>query len=336
MGFQKQSALKYSDLMDEYGCSLAEDAEIWSDLLLLPLIRSNDIEERILALHSRQYAGNSFQKSAFVVDMQVQAFHDEIEDWRRCIPEEIKSLRKYVLYIFSEILTNPSLALMVLTERFLLMSLFSQDLAYIRPIPGQASQQYSPVRLSKCLDANKKYFETLLSVQAVQYQGFTNIQWCQMILSIIVLSRLSSPMPRCPSWDAQAARDHAPLGMFLDCLCYRMQGLSSTSQNDSKPRNPDGPFIFQMVLESIKKSHERRVAATPPKPAQGASHYKSFETANGSPPERLRCPMIDPNLMTYFEPIQADLNPPGSSSKSGNATIYHDLWATMTMSWTAD
>lgn len=108
MGFQKQNALKYSDLMDEYGCSIAEDAEIWSDLSLLPLVRSNDIEERMLASLSRQYGGNSFQRSAFEVDMQVQAFHDEIEDWRKCIPEEIKSLRKYVLYIFSEILTNPS------------------------------------------------------------------------------------------------------------------------------------------------------------------------------------------------------------------------------------
>ena len=95
MGFQKQSALKYSDLMGEYGSSLAEDAEIWSDLSLLPLVRSNDIEERILAAHSRQYGGNSFKRSAFEMDMQIQAFHDEIEDWRRCIPEEIKSLRKY-------------------------------------------------------------------------------------------------------------------------------------------------------------------------------------------------------------------------------------------------
>lgn len=100
MGFQKQSALKYSDLMDEYGSSLAEDAEIWSDLSLLPLVRSNDIEERILTSHNRQYGGNSFQRSAFAEDMQIQAFHDEIEDWRRCIPEEIKSLRKYVLHIF--------------------------------------------------------------------------------------------------------------------------------------------------------------------------------------------------------------------------------------------
>jgi len=94
MGFQKQNALKYSDLIDEYGRSLGEDAEIWSDLSLLPLVRSNNIEERILASLSRQYSGNGFQDLALVIEIQVQAFHDEIEDWRRCLPEEIKSLRE--------------------------------------------------------------------------------------------------------------------------------------------------------------------------------------------------------------------------------------------------
>ena len=122
-----------------------------------------------------------------------------------------------------------------------------------------------------------------------------------------------------------------------------MQELSSTAPNDPKPKNPDGPFIFRMVLESIKKSHEQRIAATTPRPTignQGASPYRGFETAATSFPERLHCPMNDQNLMTYFEPIQADLNQmvngAGSSSTSGNIPVYHDLWATMTMSWTND
>ena len=49
--------------------------------------------------------------------------------------------------------------------------------------------------------------------------------------------------------------------MFLESLCYRMQGLSTTPLTEPMPKNPDGPYIFRMVLESIRKSHERRLNA---------------------------------------------------------------------------
>ena len=106
MGFQKQNIMKYCDLIAEYGCSLAEDAEIWSDLSLMPLVRSNSIQERIVESLSNQRSGNSFQRSAFTVEMQAQAFHDEIEEWRRLLPEEIKSLCEFPSTVERQLLTR--------------------------------------------------------------------------------------------------------------------------------------------------------------------------------------------------------------------------------------
>jgi hypothetical protein len=161
-------------------------------------------------------------------------------------------------------------------------------------------------------------------------------------------------MPRCPGWDVAAAREHAPLGMFLDCLCYRMQVLSSTAPTNPNPKNPDGPFIFRMVLESIKRTYEQRlslVLPNPPTPNPAAEqngetpcHLNGFHTPAMTLMDKLHCPMNDQNLMSYFEPLQFEngdvVNGAGPSARPAQEAsaipLYHDLWATMTMSWTDD
>jgi len=234
----------------------------------------------------------------------------------------------------------------VLAERFLTINVFSHDLAFFRPIPEQSERHLNPVTLSSCLEACKKFFETLLSIPALHYHAFTNVEWSNIIQAIIILSRLSFPLPRCPGWDVVAAREHAPLGMFLDCLCYRMQALSSVPPTEPNPKAPDGPFIFRMVLESIKRSYEQRVALVTPSLSstadQSANSATGFQTPVPSPMDKLHCPMNDRELLTYFEPISQHLNeafgipgdanvPPPSAAR--NIPVYHDLWATMTMNW---
>jgi hypothetical protein len=245
----------------------------------------------------------------------------------------------------------------ILAERFLTINIFSHDLAFFRPIPDKHSRHLNPVTLSRCLDSCKKFFESLLSIPSSYYDSFTHVEWSNIIQSIIILSRLSFPLPRCPGWDVVAAREHAPLGMFIDCLCYRMQGLSSVPATEPNPRAPDGPFIFRMMLESIKKSYEGRVALVTPSIAAvadqsaNASAGAGFSTPAVSPMDRLHCPMNDQELLTYFEPLSQDLNEafgnPGDAGGNGNANgqvqreqrsipVYHDLWATMTMNWSDD
>jgi hypothetical protein len=94
MGFQKPNGLKYSDIMNEYGTELARDAEFWSDVTLLQLVKCNYIRERIRdSLFALQNSGSSFDASPFQAEMNVQAFHNEVEEWKRSMPHDIKSLR---------------------------------------------------------------------------------------------------------------------------------------------------------------------------------------------------------------------------------------------------
>jgi hypothetical protein len=94
MGFQKPNGLKYNDIMDEYGTALIKDSEFWSDISLLPLVKCQYIRERIRdSLFSLQTSGSTFNVLPFQAEMNVQAFHNEVEEWKRTVPEGIKSMR---------------------------------------------------------------------------------------------------------------------------------------------------------------------------------------------------------------------------------------------------
>lgn len=126
-----------------------------------------------------------------------------------------------------------------------------------------------------------------------------------------------------------------------------MQALSSVPPTEPNPKAPDGPFIFRMVFESMKRSYEQRVALVTPSissvASQGMPAAAGFQTPALTPAAKLHCPMNDRELLAYFEPISQDLNvafgapgdentPPPSLMR--NIPVYHDLWATMTMNWT--
>ena len=133
--------------------------------------------------------------------------------------------------------------------------------------------------------------------------------------------------------------------MYLDALCYRFQAVSSacTPSGSERSQDPDVFFVFKLILGSVKKSYERRVAAIAPK-----SFTVEMDKAVGV--ARGHCPMLDPSLAVYFD---SDLemedstcggswnfsggatmtNTPASSNNVAKPHVYFDLWATMTGTW---
>jgi hypothetical protein len=146
-------------------------------------------------------------------------------------------------------------------------------------------------------------------------------------------------------WTPETTRANIPFVMYLDALCYRFQAVSSTAipSGSERPKDPDVFYVFKLILGSVKKSYERRVAAITPK-----SFVLEMGKAVGA--ARGHCPMLDPSLAVYFD---SDLemedsayggswdytggetlaNTPASSNSAGMPPVYFDLWATMTGSW---
>lgn len=111
------------------------------------------------------------------------------------------------------------------------------------------------------------------------------------------------------------------------------------------PLNLDSPFIMKVVLDSVKKTFEERIAlATTTLCAPDDSGAQmNVKTPFDSGVVKRYCPMLDQDVMGYLEPLQASIfdslpnsdNPDsmGTSREKQNIPLYHDIWATMTMGW---
>jgi len=175
-----------------------------------------------------------------------------------------------------------------------------------------------------------------------------------MVQSTVVLSRLTFLMASTRNWNSDTTRSNIPMAMYLDAMCYRFQALSSANPRIGTPRTPDHLYVFKMVLSSVKKSYEKRVANL--KPDMHAVD------------KRGHCPLFDPSLQQYFDidgnpgptfdGSWEDMTTPDLSQTDFSGTdwsgtgetscsnstgsigidaagppFYFDLWATMTSSW---
>ncbi|KAF4635325.1 hypothetical protein G7Y89_g2780 [Cudoniella acicularis] len=280
MGFQKPNAMQYRNLMDLHGQSLLEDEGPTEIQSLLKLQR---LAERIVELHQSKQTTSDSYMDTFNSEVNVQIFINELQEWRDSTPQEIKNL--------------PFVAL---AERAMGISIYSHELGFTRRPYREYLRSEESARaglvshLPNCLDASKKFFEYLLSMPQSSYLSFTTIQWGQIVRAVLVLSRLTFLMAATLGWDPEMTRTTVPLVMYLDCLCFRFQQIStSTPIGSEMPKNPDVLYVFKMVLGSVKKSYEKRVSLIQP-----GSFAVSYGNAVGA--ARGHCPIHDPNLSVYF------------------------------------
>ncbi len=231
-----------------------------------------------------------------------------------------------------------------MAERFVAVSIYSHQLKLLRRpyrevLRANSNGEFvNQTHLTSCLDNCKKFFDYLLSLPEFNFLDFTVVQWGYMVQVILVISRLTFLMASSLGWDSDATRSNIPLPMYIDCLCYRLQQLSSTPTNGPDlPKNPDILYVFQKVLGSVKKSYLKRVSNIKPSAEKGTL----FNVARG------HCPVMDPTLGVYFDAVDSTygssfdiLGGGGGSGTSSvapsTAPLYHDLWATMTGSWAVE
>jgi hypothetical protein len=243
------------------------------------------------------------------------------------------------------------IAFVGLADRFTNITIYSHELGFLRrPYrdhlkSADNSSSANQSHLFSCLDACKRFFEYLISIPESNYPNFTTVQWAGVVQAILVLSRLTFLMASNLRWTPDTTRANIPLVMYLDALCYRFQTVSSphTPPGSERPQVPDVFFVFKLILGSVKKSYERRVASIAPK-----SFVVEMGKAVGA--ARGHCPMLDSSLAVYFD---SDLemedstyggswdfsggatlaNTPASSNNATKPPVYFDLWATMTGTW---
>lgn len=144
----------------------------------------------------------------------------------------------------------------------------------------------------------------------------------KFILAIIISIRISFCLPECPDWDAAWARSEIRLGEFLEKMCDGAELTPVSTRVDVLSAS-------RVVLRVVKTKYDRRVAAlnTP---------------APSTVPGTHGCPMFDPSLDQYLPMWDSGFGLSSNSAVPSRATegqaqpMFHDLWATMTMSWATD
>ncbi|CAH0039368.1 unnamed protein product [Clonostachys solani] len=194
-----------------------------------------------------------------------------------------------------------------------------------------SSLQVSPSKLCVAVAHLRRYFDCLLSLTRKNFTAFIVVDWCRVVLGVVVALRMCFFVPECPGFDYIWARSELQLSQFLTKFC-----------EDESPFTPasnkvDVCSASRVVMSVVKDKFEKRLEAAAREEAARASG--------------IRCPMLDGSLEQYLPLWDVDLTamphpmPPmgnnaGSTSAAtgapmnpGRQAIFHDLWATMTMGW---
>ncbi|EXA40195.1 hypothetical protein FOQG_01262 [Fusarium oxysporum f. sp. raphani 54005] len=179
----------------------------------------------------------------------------------------------------------------------------------------------SSARLTRCVNNTRALFDYLLNLDSFKY--FTSIDWTKFILSVILAVRLSFPISEVPDWDHAWARSQLRFDEFLEFMCDGPEDLTPSS------KRVDVLSASRVILRVVKSKYDRRIAMliAPSLTSRGVGHQG--------------CPMFDKDMQPYISAWDTDFDmnsamlTPGLNT-DGQQTMYHDLWATMTMSWAND
>ncbi|CZS93246.1 uncharacterized protein RAG0_03616 [Rhynchosporium agropyri] len=335
-GFRKPNNGNYRDLLDKDGEGVMQEeflSEIGSTVKLQRLC------EQIGDVNALPRLDVSPQMEALNDEVNIQMFLGQLHEWQYSTPAHIKCQGENHPRQLEQNLEANSAVPVVLAEIFMEVLIYGQTLGFFRTpykdfLKETGYRPMSITHLTSCLNACKRYFDYLLSLPETAYIKFTSVHWGYVVHSIVAMSRLSFAMAAKLSWNEETARSQVPLVMYLDCLAYRFQLLSSIpARTDSPPKHSDVYHVFHMILGSVKKSYEKRISKLDPQPPIG----HAFTTGH--------CPMMDYSLNTYFDPLMSmdasSFEPSGSGTPSIETPAanvaplpqYHDIWATMTGSW---
>ncbi|KAI1067830.1 hypothetical protein LB507_010550 [Fusarium sp. FIESC RH6] len=177
----------------------------------------------------------------------------------------------------------------------------------------------SSTRLIRCVNNMRTLFDYLMNLET--FTHFTSIDWEKFILSVILAVRLSFPITAVPDWDHAWARSQLRFDEFLEFMCEGPEDLTPAS------KRVDVLSASRVVLRVVKAKYDRRVTM--------------LTTSLSNTLGRQGCPMFDKDMQPYLPAwdTEIDMNsvlPAMDMNLEGQQPMYHDLWATMTMSWAND
>ncbi|KAI1206725.1 uncharacterized protein F4807DRAFT_453273 [Annulohypoxylon truncatum] len=340
--WSKPYSLTYTSWMTKCCDLLEQNSDLQQDHILTWLVRLQHILNEYEGLH------RSYKKPSS---------SDQNEHQRTFVRIGLETqLRDFQSRIPSHLSTTPNI----------LMSSLAAD-TYILAAPlmqifhPRSSDAENPLidaaKLQAATYTTRAFLDYTVTISAEQMGYFSSVDIGRLILIIILAYRLSFPIPSCPSYDYVQGRKTLDFGAVLAKLSTidNNDGDGKDAITDKNSKKVDVVTAFKVVLGSLRAKFEKKSA--------------DLEAAAAAAEESRRarqCPMFDGSLDQYiplWEGQQSNMNFAGSSyatsslnggsaaaaaNLAGSAaglgsadglakpTVFHDLWATMTMGWATD
>ncbi|KAI1451693.1 hypothetical protein F4805DRAFT_81725 [Annulohypoxylon moriforme] len=329
--WSKPYSLRYTSWMAKCCELLEQHSSLQQDHILTWLVRLQHILNEFEELH------RSYKKPSV---------SDEDDNQRTFIRIGLETqLRDFQSRIPSPLSTTPSILMSSLaTDTYILSAPLMQT---FHPRPNAPKNPLiDAAKLQASTYTTRAYLDYIMAIPTEEMGHLCSVEIGRLILTIILAYRLSFPLPSCPGYDYVQGRKVLDFGTILT----KLSTIDDDGGNDSK--KVDVVTAFKVVLGSLKAKFEKKSA-----------NLEAAAAAEESRRAR-QCPMFDGSLDQYiplwegqqgnmnfasssyatssFTGSLAMANPAnstagvGSADGLGKSTVFHDLWATMTMGWATD
>lgn len=179
-----------------------------------------------------------------------------------------------------------------------------------QPLPPDAA------KLTLAVPLLAQFLREILLLEQSSFMAFSAVDWGRLIVVVILCFRASFTVADCPLFDHVWARGEIQLASFLERFCAETD-LTALS------RKVDVLSASRVVMRVVKDKYGKRLQR------------------ESSPPGASGCPMLDGSLDQYFPLWDASLdaatmNPATGGEGRTPQPVFHDVWATMTISWAND
>lgn len=79
--------------------------------------------------------------------------------------------------------------------------------------------------LIKCVSSTKEYLDSFFVLPAAEQNSLPFSTWCQVVLTVFVLYRLSVGLPEVPQWNVEIAQQTVDLQEYIDILLSHLQTI---------------------------------------------------------------------------------------------------------------
>ncbi len=305
-----------------------------------------------------------YEQNASQIGLMIRGMAAQMDEWRGNMPEEVAANREPLP--LSPSLFSPAPPHALTREQHTpaaiqVASLFAPVWLYGAPLlkfpnlnrRGAARNDASqdPARLVQALKPLRAFLDHTATLQpgsgagGAAFNAFSCVDWSRFILAIVLAFRLSLPIASCPAWDHGAARRELEFGKYLRLLSRESDDGDDDDDDDSDGRGARRrhhhltPATSAMgvvaasraVLGVVRQKFDRRLAVLESPAATTAVPSTAAGLLLG--PGVSGCPMHDGSMDPLWD-MWDETYPADPTLLAGE--LPHDLWATMTMSWSQD